>query len=97
MSWFDLQAGQAVDMSKLMTSFTQHNMQPYPQMLDAVRSLKAEGMKTALLTNNWFNSGNQDSYIPVDLSLFDVVCIFFVFVFVCRVYFFDIWLFWLDF
>lgn len=70
-------------MSNLLPSFSQHISQPYPQMISAVRCLKAEGLKTALLTNNWFNTGPQDSYIPVDLSLFDVVGKQFTFMVMC--------------
>ena len=45
---------------------------PNPALMTAVKCIRAEGIKTAILTNNWEN-GNQDTFIPVDLSLFDVV------------------------
>ncbi|XP_053385750.1 acyl-CoA dehydrogenase family member 10-like [Mercenaria mercenaria] len=67
------QLGQEVDMSGLMPGFNKHAARPFPQMIDAVKSVRAEGLKTALLTNNWFNIDNNQSYIPVDLSIFDVV------------------------
>ena len=43
-------------------------------MIDVVKCIRAEGLKTALLTNNWFNAGQNRTFIPIDLSLFDVVC-----------------------
>ena len=60
-------------MSGLMPGFNKHAVIPFPQMIDAVKSVRAEGMKTALLTNNWFNLNSKQSYIPLDLSMFDVV------------------------
>ena len=48
-------------------------LRPYPEMIDAVQCLRAEGIKTAVLTNNWFLSKNQ-SLLPLDRSLFNVVC-----------------------
>ncbi|XP_052813055.1 acyl-CoA dehydrogenase family member 10-like [Mya arenaria] len=65
--------GRPVDMAGLMPSFNKYNGVAYPQMIDAVQCVRAEGLKTALLTNNWFNINNEDSYIPVDLAMFDVV------------------------
>jgi len=50
---------------------TQLSITPYPEMIDALRCLRAEGIKTALLTNN-FNLPNG-TYIPLDTSLFDIV------------------------
>ena len=43
----------------------------YEEMIDALRCLRAGGIKTALLTNNF--DLPTGSYIPVDTSLFDVV------------------------
>jgi acyl-CoA dehydrogenase family protein 10 len=46
----------------------------YPVMVDAVRCVQAEGLKTALLTNNWFTDEQKSaSLLPVDTSIFDVV------------------------
>ena len=45
-----------------------------PEMLDAVRCIRAEGIKTALLTNNWKWDDSPKTLLPVDTSLFDVVC-----------------------
>ena len=46
--------------------------QPFSNMIDAVQCLKAEGVKTALLTNNFFVTENE-SFLPMDQSLFNVV------------------------
>ena len=67
------QFGHAVDFSDLVPTFHRTASEPFPQMIDAVKCVKAEGLKTALLTNNWFNAGNHKTFIPIDLSLFDVV------------------------
>ena len=45
----------------------------FPEMVDAVQCLRAEGIKTAVLTNNWYLSKNE-SLLPLDKSLFNVVC-----------------------
>ena len=45
---------------------------PYPQMIDAIECLRAEGIKTALLTNNFLVSKDQ-SFLPLDKQLFNVV------------------------
>lgn len=44
----------------------------YPEMKDAIECLRAEGIKTALLTNNYLRSPSA-TYCPIDKSLFDVV------------------------
>lgn len=41
-------------------------------MIDAIKSVRAEGLKTALLTNNWRWTGNQ-KLMPFAADLFDVV------------------------
>ncbi|KAL3857866.1 hypothetical protein ACJMK2_012496 [Sinanodonta woodiana] len=65
-------AGRDVDMSGLMPAFDSVDFKPFPQIIDAIKCIRAEGIQTALLTNNWFTRG-RESYIPVDTSLFDVV------------------------
>ena len=47
---------------------------PYPEMLDAIQCIRAEGIKTALLTNNWMFYPHN-SCPPVDYvrDFFDVV------------------------
>ncbi|XP_050408394.1 acyl-CoA dehydrogenase family member 10 isoform X1 [Patella vulgata] len=69
------QAGKKIDASDLTNSLTNIiAVQPYPQITDAVKCIRAEGLKTALLTNNWFtNNSKTESLVPVDRSLFDVV------------------------
>ncbi|XP_060605115.1 acyl-CoA dehydrogenase family member 10-like isoform X1 [Ruditapes philippinarum] len=67
------QLGKSVDMSDLMPRFSKFAVTPFPQMIDAIKCVRAEGLKTALLTNNWFNLDSQQTYIPLDLSMFDVV------------------------
>ena len=48
--------------------------QPFPEMVDAVKCVRAEGLKTALLTNNWYTDEQKSaSLVPMDTSFFDVV------------------------
>ena len=48
--------------------------QPFAEMVDAVKCLRAEGLKTALLTNNWYTDEQKSaSLVPMDTSIFDVV------------------------
>lgn len=45
-----------------------------PVVIDAIKCVRAEGLKTALLTNNWFiDEQKAKTVLPVDKSLFDVV------------------------
>lgn len=44
----------------------------YPEMVCAIRCLRADGIKTALLTNN-FNLAIRRHMSLLDASLFDVV------------------------
>lgn len=48
---------------------------PYPEMLSAVKQLKDNGFKTALLTNN-FRMENGQTCMSLDRDLFDVVSSF---------------------
>lgn len=41
-------------------------------MMEAVRCARAEGLKTAVLSNNFLLPGGK-SYMPLDPSVFDVV------------------------
>jgi hypothetical protein len=52
------------------SSFTK----PYPEILDAIKVIRAQGLKTALVTNNWFMR-NGKTFMPVDCKHFDVVCL----------------------
>lgn len=45
---------------------------PVPEAITAIQALRAEGIKTGLLTNNVFVKG-RTSYMPVDRGLFDAV------------------------
>ena len=48
-------------------------IQPYPQMLEALQCIRAEGIKTAVLTNNWRSSSGESALPSVLNSYFDVV------------------------
>lgn len=45
---------------------------PYPEMLAAVKAIRAHGLKAALVTNNWLTK-NGNTFLPVDAKDFDVV------------------------
>ena len=45
---------------------------PIKEVLEAVKCLKQQGFKTALLTNNWKKSDGS-TLLPFDTSDFDVV------------------------
>ncbi|XP_033748534.1 acyl-CoA dehydrogenase family member 10-like isoform X2 [Pecten maximus] len=71
--YFD-STGRNIDMAELFRGFSKYMGTPYPQMIDAVQCVKAEGLKTALLTNNWHWPGKDSSNsLPLDRSLFDVI------------------------
>ena len=46
--------------------------EPYPEVLTAIQCIRAEGLKTALVTNNWLMEDGK-SFRPVDGRHFDVV------------------------
>lgn len=46
---------------------------PYPEVISVINAIREEGIKTALLTNNWLVE-NGKSYLPVEKHHFDVVC-----------------------
>lgn len=48
-----LQSGKKADMSGLLKFVGQNLATPNQSIIDAVKCLRIEGMKTALLTNNW--------------------------------------------
>lgn len=64
--------GRPVNVSELLPSFNRANVRPYPQVIDAIKCVRAEGLKIALLTNNWLNYQTQ-SFLPLDRTLFDVI------------------------
>ncbi len=69
------QANKKVDLSALIPAMEGNDgvVPPmYQEMEDAIKCVRAEGIKTALLTNNWLTEKSK-GYSPVDHSLFDVV------------------------
>ncbi|KAL5017214.1 hypothetical protein ScPMuIL_006803 [Solemya velum] len=65
-------AGKPVDVSNLMQEMNNLHIAPYHQVIDAIRCIRAEGLKTALLTNNWLTAPSK-SFQPIDRDLFDVI------------------------
>ncbi|GAB1611145.1 acyl-CoA dehydrogenase family member 10-like [Argonauta hians] len=65
--------GRPVDVSELLPKFHYSpDVIPFPQMLDLIQCVRAEGYLTALLTNNWLIHPSH-SFLPLDRSLFDVI------------------------
>ena len=75
--WFHgLQSGKKVDIQPLLLDLGKYyshteTLNFNPVMLEAVRCLRAEGIKTALLTNNFEFMGLR--HLPANSGLFDVV------------------------
>lgn len=46
--------------------------QPLPAMMEAVERIRAGGLKTAVLSNNFLLPGGE-SYLPLDHRMFNVV------------------------
>ncbi|CAL1534333.1 unnamed protein product [Lymnaea stagnalis] len=68
------QAGKDVDVSTLVKGLRSDKVTPFPIMLEAIKCVKAEGIKTALLTNNWFiDDIKTKTILLAERSLFDVV------------------------
>ena len=63
---------QSVNMTELLPSIETAMFEPYPEVLTAIQCIRAEGLKTALVTNNWLMK-NGKSFCPVDVKHFDVV------------------------
>ena len=61
-----------MDVSELYHAIHEHMVLPFPEMVDAIQCIRAEGIKTALLTNNWITDSGE-SVCPVDKKLFDIV------------------------
>ncbi|XP_038061389.1 acyl-CoA dehydrogenase family member 10-like isoform X2 [Patiria miniata] len=57
----------------LLTYYEEKASKPLPEMVTAVQCIRAEGLKTAILTNNWKHDGSVTSLFPVEKHLFDVV------------------------
>ncbi len=70
------QANKKVDLRGMIPAMEGSAVVPpmYPEMEDAIKCIRAEGIKTALLTNNWLTEKSK-GYSPVDHNLFDVVSI----------------------
>ncbi|XP_064209433.1 acyl-CoA dehydrogenase family member 10-like [Anguilla rostrata] len=66
-------AGCPVSASSFLQALTTGPMaRPLPAMMEAVQCVRAEGLKTAVLSNNFRLQGGA-TYLPVDRSAFDVV------------------------
>ncbi|XP_071499816.1 acyl-CoA dehydrogenase family member 10-like [Diadema antillarum] len=59
--------------SDLLPFFESRITRPFPEMLDAVRCIRGEGLKTAVLSNIWRYEGQELAPLPIDRSLFDVI------------------------
>ncbi|XP_042561616.1 acyl-CoA dehydrogenase family member 10-like [Clupea harengus] len=66
-------AGCAVSMDSFLKALTSGAMrQPLPAMMEAVQSIRANGLKTAVLSNN-FLLPSGESYLPLDQRMFNVI------------------------
>ncbi|XP_044131714.1 acyl-CoA dehydrogenase family member 10 isoform X1 [Bufo gargarizans] len=65
--------GRPVPVHSFLKDLTSKEMaKQLPEMTEAIQCIKAEGLKTAVLSNNFFlHSG--ESFLPVDRSQFDVI------------------------
>ncbi|KAM4709179.1 acyl-CoA dehydrogenase family member 10 [Discoglossus pictus] len=65
--------GSPVPVDSFLTSLTSsHMVKQCPSMTEAIQCIRAEGIKTAVLSNNFFlHSG--ESFLPLDRSQFDVI------------------------
>ncbi|XP_036454872.1 acyl-CoA dehydrogenase family member 10-like [Colossoma macropomum] len=65
--------GFKVDIGSFHSALTSDTMtRPLTVMMEAVQCARAEGLKTAVLSNNFLLPGGK-SYMPLDPSLFDVI------------------------
>ncbi|XP_077996370.1 acyl-CoA dehydrogenase family member 10-like [Glandiceps talaboti] len=66
--------GRPVSASEVLSHYaeTVDQTKPFLQVLDAIQCIRAEGIKTALLTNNWVYPDGS-SYRPVEDKYFDVI------------------------
>ena len=56
-----------------MVPFMEKNFSLIHEMLDALQCIKSQGIKVALLTNNWKHQDEEKTLLPVDRKLFNVV------------------------
>ncbi|XP_048581845.1 acyl-CoA dehydrogenase family member 10 isoform X2 [Nematostella vectensis] len=61
-----------VDMGSFLEDIAESMIEPFPEMIAAIESIRENGLKTALITNNWLIDKNT-SFLPVERSHFDVV------------------------
>jgi len=61
-----------VNTDTLLPSIHSEMITPHPDVLTAIQCIKAEGLKTALITNNWWLEKGK-TFCPVDKKYFDVV------------------------
>ena len=64
--------GTSVNVTDLL--FRMHNalVTPHPEVLTAIQCIRAQGIKSALITNNWWLEKGK-TFRPVDVEYFDVV------------------------
>lgn len=65
-------------MSGLIEEMTRVTAEPFPDMINAVNTLRGRGLRTALLTNNWFANEQEQLANQTVISsyfgpMFDVV------------------------
>jgi putative hydrolase of the HAD superfamily len=65
-------AGRRIDAAALMTSIST-GFEPRAEMIDALRAIRAHGLATAALTNNWVAGGGDERTLDILRDLFDVV------------------------
>ncbi|XP_068681218.1 acyl-CoA dehydrogenase family member 10-like isoform X2 [Montipora foliosa] len=63
---------QTLNMDTLLPSIHSALVVPHPEVLMAIQCIRAEGLKTALITNNWWLEKGK-TFCPVDKKYFDVV------------------------
>ncbi|XP_018413825.1 PREDICTED: acyl-CoA dehydrogenase family member 10 isoform X1 [Nanorana parkeri] len=65
--------GGTVPVESFLTDLTSKEMaKQHPAMTEAIQCIRAEGLKTAVLSNNFFLHGGE-SFLPIDRSYFDVI------------------------
>lgn len=71
--FFPPQANASVPADSFLLELTRIQMSDQlPAMTEAVRCIRARGLKTAVLTNNFYLE-NGESFLPIDRKQFDVV------------------------
>lgn len=65
-------AGMPLQLYDFLEYIEQGMGDPLPETISAIKAIRAEGIKTALLTNNW-KRPDGSTIIPVDRKIFDVI------------------------